>query len=706
MENDIAFVSLSEADKSAATHVSTVNSPQSSPWETVIPVPKGIAEPKGIRHPKHQVPVSDDWPYYDAEGQLLGYNLRFDFVVEGQPQKDYRPYTYWHNTQTGECQWRFKGFSKPRPLYGLNWLTKHPQATVILCEGEKSARALYKALLNVEYVALTSGGESSADYADLTPLKDRSVILWPDHDEAGMRYAKQLHKRLLDEAITSDVRIITPPADKPKKWDAADATVEGWTEAELRSLIGSAKTIEIPYRVSSPYKMDEEGVYFCPQAEEDDEGKPVIWLSDKIEICAHTRNEQGHDWGLLLRWRDGDQRIHEQAFSKRLFAASDGKALIEHLLDCGLNISPSRRHRQYFLAYLQTVKPQRMAISVSKLGWKDTHYMLHDRCIPPSNDIFLQNSAMLQGGPASQGSLQEWQEQIGRVIAGNSRLILFACSAFAAPLLHLAGEKEGGGFHLYGGTSVGKSTALEVAASIWGNTDFIHQWRNTDNAFEAIALAHNDGLLCLDELHQVDPKVLDKTIYMIANGKPKGRMRKDTTLRQGENWLILPLSVGEITIEQRLAEGQIKAQGGMESRFATIPADAGRGYGLYEHLHHFDKPEQLSDHLKQASKRHYGTAIRTFLARLLAQPTRHTSAEIAEYRKIWVTCHTPEASHGGQIGRVAKRFALLSYAGKLANRFDILGCGQDAIDEGLTLCFQAWLAERGTARRCQSESRH
>jgi putative DNA primase/helicase len=222
-------------------------------------------------------------------------------------------------------------------------------------------------------------------------------------------------------------------------------------------------------------------------------------------VIAQTRGEEGHEWGVLLCWKDGDNRIHEQAFSKKLFAASDGKALIEHLLDRGLNITPNGRHRQFFLAYLQKVNPPCKATSVSKVGWKDQHYMLHDGCIPHSDDIFLQNAAIEHGRFKPHGSLPQWQEQIGRYIAGNSRLTLFACAAFAAPLLKLASEKEGGGFHLYGGTSVGKSTALEVAASIWGDQDYIHQWRNTDNAFEAIALAHNDGLLCLDELHQVDP---------------------------------------------------------------------------------------------------------------------------------------------------------------------------------------------------------
>jgi uncharacterized protein (DUF927 family) len=183
---------------------------------------------------------------------------------------------------------------------------------------------------------------------------------------------------------------------------------------------------------------------------------------------------------------------------------------------------------------------------------------------------------------------------------------------------------------------------------------------------------------------------------MIANGRPKGRMRKDMMLKQAESWLVFPLSVGEITIEQRLAEGQIKAHAGMESRFATIAADAGKGHGLYDNLHGFASGEKLSDHLKQASKHYYGTPIRAFLEKLIASPQEAIAKEIAAHPMQWIEHYASEANQGGQIGRVAKRFGLLSYAGSLANQFGILRCGQDAIDESLSLCFQAWLKERGT----------
>lgn len=54
-----------------------------------------------------------------------------------------------------------------------------------------------------------------------------------------------------------------------------------------------------------------------------------------------------------------------------------------------------------------------------------------------------------------------------------------------------------------GDSSSGKTTALKVAASVFGGASYLQRWRTTDNALEAIAAQHCDGLLILDELAQV-----------------------------------------------------------------------------------------------------------------------------------------------------------------------------------------------------------
>ncbi|TAM54171.1 MAG: DUF3987 domain-containing protein, partial [Burkholderiaceae bacterium] len=72
-------------------------------------------------------------------------------------------------------------------------------------------------------LATTSGGSSSADSADWAPLQGRSVVLWPDNDEAGRKYAEAVTAKL--QALGCTVEWIAPDvvASLPPKGDCV-----GW----------------------------------------------------------------------------------------------------------------------------------------------------------------------------------------------------------------------------------------------------------------------------------------------------------------------------------------------------------------------------------------------------------------------------------------------------------------------------------------------
>lgn len=299
------------------------------------------------------------------------------------------------------------------------------------------------------------------------------------------------------------------------------------------------------------------------------------------------------------------------------------------------------------------------------------------------------------------GTLSEWQENIGRYAVGNNRMVFAISTAFAAPLIKVT-DSEGGGFHFRGMSSIGKSTLLHVAGSVWGGNDtsplgYLQQWRTTDNALEGIAAMHNDTLLCLDELSQVEPKAAGNSAYMLAIGQGKSRASRSGSWRKPKNWMILFLSNGEISLSDKLAEDRSgrKILAGQEMRVIDLQADAGKGFGLYENIYDFKNGSAFSDYLKTAAKQYHGVPAVEFLDLLIKDlPDRkHVfKDQIAEFVKR----NTPLGATG-QIKRCAARFGLVAIAGELAITYGIAPWPEGEATKAAEICFQAWLADRNNS---------
>lgn len=209
----------------------STNSGQAAKWVPIMPVPDEASTPSEA-HYKHGKP-SRVHKYKDAQGRLLGFVCRFD---SGQGGKFFCPLTYCCHSETGEKSWRWKAWGPLRPLYGLDKLAARPGAPVVICEGEKATDACAK--LMPDYVVVTSpNGSKAASKADWTPLSRRKLIIWPDADGPGWRYALDVAVAMMKIDGTETVlEIIKPPQDKPQGWDAADALSEGINEAGVRGL--------------------------------------------------------------------------------------------------------------------------------------------------------------------------------------------------------------------------------------------------------------------------------------------------------------------------------------------------------------------------------------------------------------------------------------------------------------------------------------
>jgi hypothetical protein len=200
-----------------------------------------------LRHPTAGTP-SVQYSYHDETGEPVFIANRF----ERPGKKLFIPF------DLKAQEWKAP---EQRPLYRLSELkAANENRPVIVTEGEKCADAL----AGLGYVTTTTfGGANAPHKTDLSPLRGRIIIIWPDKDEAGQKYAAKLSLTLYKEydtaaktIPTSDIALYkvmnhregTPPLTYGKGWDAADAIAQGWGVKEINRLIdlASPPAVEAP----------------------------------------------------------------------------------------------------------------------------------------------------------------------------------------------------------------------------------------------------------------------------------------------------------------------------------------------------------------------------------------------------------------------------------------------------------------------------
>jgi len=453
------------------------------------------------------------------------------------------------------------------------------------------------------------------------------------------------------------------------------------------SIAGAEKSAKFPYG----YCVKNGLLMF---AGGDDE--PVI-VSAAIDVLAQTRDDLSASWGLLLRWNDSDKHEHRWAMPMSLLAG-DGGEIRATLLDRGCNLGTSAKAKAKLLDFFAGVKTKTRARAVERVGWTEGAFALPDRTIGEyaGRYVIYQGPAAFDHAYRSAGDLRDWQDNVGKYGVGNSRIAVALSAAFVGPLLDLI-NAEGGGLNLRGPSSIGKSTALFAAASVWGPHGFVRQWRATSNGLEGVAVQHNETLLCLDELGQLDPKEAGSVAYMLANGMGKARANRSGSLKSPAHWRIMFLSSGEIglaDLASRDGRGR-RSAAGQEVRILDIEADAGAGLGLFEALHGLPSAEALARTIKEGAALCYGTAGPAFVEKVCHRRDNIANA-LNKGIDGFVSAYLPHGADG-QVARACRRFGLIATAGELAARCGVLPWDAGEASKAASILFTRWVEGRGGA---------
>lgn len=216
----------------------------------------------------------------------------------------------------------------------------------------------------------------------------------------------------------------------------------------------------------------------------------------------------------------------------------------------------------------------------------------------------------------SSGSQTEWLKTAMECRRQSLTARIMLAASFASPILSLVGSLP---FfvHLWGVDSgTGKTVALMLAASVWGNPapgNYVQSFNGTQVGQERTAAFLNHLPMCLDEL-QLTKDGKGKSnfdVYQLAQGVGRARGKKSGGVEMTPTWSCCFLTTGESPLTS------MSAGAGAVNRVIDIECTAGAVV--------LTDGQRISGSLK----RNYGWAGREFVQRLYRdEKTRETVQEI------------------------------------------------------------------------------
>jgi putative DNA primase/helicase len=458
----------------------------------------------------------------------------------------------------------------------------------------------------------------------------------------------------------------------------------------------AGKESETSFVSFEPFTMEpNSGLYITVEKRRGkEEWEEDVWLSAPFEIIGRVRDPQSQSWARLLRWKDDDGVVHQHPVADQDLHG-DGAALCASLANGGLKIATGSM-RQHFISYLNSAIVKARVTIVPRTGWHEVNgrktFVLP---ADPNSKIIIAGATTISPYVAS-GTLSDWQGSVGKLTDGHNRGLFGLSVAFVPPLLDLIGE-SGGGFNLRGASSIGKTSLLCAASSVWSHGGeqggYIKSWRATANGLEGTAALYSHTLLPLDELSIASGAEVGNIVYSLASGIGKQRAQRDGSAKASKTWRVTILSTGEIGISAKIQESGKRARAGQEVRIIDVDADAEHGHGVFDHAGS-DGSKKLADDIKKAAMTCYGVAGPAFVKAIQDKGIESIISTVREMQDAFrngVISGAPT----GQVLRVADRLGLVAAAGELAIGLSIVPWQAGSAASAVKIVFESWHQDRG-----------
>ncbi|HIE4548330.1 TPA: DUF927 domain-containing protein [Proteus mirabilis] len=571
-------------------------------------------------------------------------------------------------------------------------------STVIIAEGLGTALTCHLIQPEAHTVAAIDAG-NLIHVAKVMRVKypESKIIIAGDNDiKPGQDNTGKLAAEKAAKAVNGVA--VLPPTDDKADWDDYRLShgIEAARQAFNEILEQQGGKVMIETRVSNevvkpdPMKprieSRKEGVFLVTPKADKETGEIINheqWLSNAIKRITKGVNDLNQEY-LIIEW--GNNNV--QAIPTGDIGEREGWRTLKN---AGLFVTTKSGLRQSFSDWLLRQPFKEDWSITNKSGWHKGAYIMPDGSIigTPEQPIFFNGQSAAATAYKASGTVESWRNDVARLANGNSFMMFTIGAALSAPMTSLTGA-DSFGIHIYAQSTAGKSTTADMAVSLYGDPDLQRlTWYGTEYGMTNEAVAHNDGLLYLDEVGQgADPKHVYKSAYTLFNGKGKIQGAKEGGNRQVQSWRTVAISTGEKDIETFLLSSGVKVNAGQLVRLLNIPIERAT------ELHECETGKAHADLIKINCRSSYGAAGRYWIEYL----SNHKDEAKEAYRTAqqrW--SKLIPSSYGEQVHRASDRFATIE-AALIMGRV-ITGWNEQDCKDAVQAAFNAWIAEFGTGNK-------
>ncbi|HEQ1858615.1 TPA: DUF927 domain-containing protein [Providencia alcalifaciens] len=458
------------------------------------------------------------------------------------------------------------------------------------------------------------------------------------------------------------------------------------SEIPLTETASVTETVKPADPMKTRIESRKDGVFLITPKADKETGEIINheqWLSNAIGRITKGVNDLGNEY-LIIEW--GNNKV--QAVPSGDIGEREGWRALKN---AGLFVTTKSGLRQSFSDWLLRQPFKENWSITNKSGWHKGAYIMPDGSIigTPEQPIFFNGQSAAATAYQTNGTVESWRNDVARLASGNSFMMLAIGAALAAPMTDITGA-DSFGLHLYAQSTAGKSTTADMAVSLYGDPDLQRlTWYGTEYGMTNEAVAHNDGLLYLDEVGQgADPRHVYKSAYTLFNGKGKIQGAKEGGNRQVQNWKTVAISTGEKDIETFLLSAGIKVNAGQLVRLLNIPIDRAT------ELHECETGKEHADLIKVNCRDSYGAAGRYWIEYL----SNHKGEAKEAYRAAQQRWNKLiPSNYGEQVHRASDRFATIE-AALIMGRV-VTGWSEQDCRDVVQASFNVWVAEFGTGNK-------